>query len=187
MIPEADESLRALLRTAVPSVSMEPAEEGPGAVVTLRSLREDTTGLPANWEDLRDERGVVIARRPPIRRYELRYTVTANADTATERHRMLDALLATISRVATIDPPYVHDHFTGWPVMIRIDDPDTLVVGDPPLGLRLVVTAPMLLDWTSETSPPPAEFALGTGRSASRPTPEPTRPPRPLRTRRVPE
>lgn len=188
MIPEVDESLRALLLAAVPddvAVGVEPADEG--VVVTLKSLREDTNGLPANWADLRDDRGVVVARRPPTRRYELRYTVTAKAKTAADEHRLLDAMLASVSGTATIDPPYLHEHFAdaGMPVQIRVDDPPPSLT-DRPLGLDLVVTAPMLLTWTAEVAPPPDEFELDAGRSIPRP-PATERPPRPMRARRVRE
>ncbi len=182
MIPEVDESLRALLAAAVPDVSDQ------GVAITLTTIREDTTGLPANWEDLRDDRGVVVARRPPIRRYQLHYTITASGFSRPDEHRILDAILATISSTTTIDPPHLHDHFTdcGLAVLIRLDEPRPLLV-DRPLGLDLVVTAPMLLAWTSEVAPPPDEFELDAGRSISRPAPTDARPPRPMRARRVSE
>jgi hypothetical protein len=177
VIPEVDESLHALLVAAVPDVT--------AFTVRLTTIREDTAGLPANWADLRDDRGVVVARRPPIRRYELRYTV--NAAAADSEHRLLDAMLAAISATATIDPPHLHDHFTdcGLPVLIRLDEPSPLAV-DRPLGLDLVVTAPMLLAWTADVAPPPAEVELAASRSVSRPAPV-ARPARPLRARRISE
>jgi hypothetical protein len=178
VIPEVDESLRALLTAAVPDAG--------AFTVRLTTIREDTNGLAANWEDLRDDRGVVVARRPPIRRYELRYTVNANVPA--DEHRLLDAVLATISATTAIEPPHLHDHFAdcGLPVLIRLDEPSPLPV-ERPLGLDLVVTAPMLLTWTSDVAPPPDEFELDAGRSVARPAPTNERPPRPMRARRVSE
>jgi hypothetical protein len=189
VIPEADESLRALLLAAVPddvSVGVEPSDTG--VVTTLTSIREDTMGLPSNWEDLRDDRGVVVARRPPVRRYELRYTITAKAPSVTDAHRWLDAMLGMVSATMTIEPPYLHAHFAdcGFPVLVRVDEPRTSLV-ERPLGLDLVVTAPMLLGWTSEAAPPPEEFELDAGRAIPPPAARDPRPPRPLRSRRVRE
>jgi hypothetical protein len=137
---------------------------------------------------LRDDRGVVVARRPPIRRYELRYTVTARAVSTAEEHRLLDAMLASVSAMVTIDAPHLHEHFAevGMPVLIRVDELSPSLA-ERPLGLDLVVTAPMLLAWTSEVAPPPDEFELDAGRSVSRPAPANERPPRPMRARRVSE
>jgi hypothetical protein len=190
VIPEVDESLRALLSAACSSpVSVEPVDQG--IVLRLTTIREDTTGLPANWEDLRDDRGIVVARRPPIRRYELRYTVTATAPSTTEEHRLLDAMLATVSATATIDPPHLHEDFVanGQPVLIRVAEPISEPISgltERPLGLDLVVTAPMLLAWTSDVTPAPEEFQLDAGRSVPPPAPI-ARPPRPMRSRRISE
>ena len=189
VIPEVDESLRALLLAALPddvTVGVEPGSEG--VVATLRTIREDTSGLPANWEDLRDDRGVVVARRPPIRRYELRYAVTVHASSIADEHRLLDAMLGSVSVVTTIDPPYLHEHFAevAAPVLIRVDELSP-GLAERPLGLDLVVTAPMLLTLTSDVAAPPDEFELGAGRSTSRPATTNERPPRPLRARRVNE
>jgi len=186
VIPEVDESLRALLLAAVPddaTVSIEP--DGSDVVATLSDLREDTTGLPANWEDLRDDHGVVVARRPPIRRYELRYTVTVHAKSAAAEHALLDAMLASISAISTIDPPYRHADFAEFPLLIRIADQRPSLI-ERPLCLDLIVTAPMLLAWASEVAPAPEEFTLDAGRDVSRPAPD-SRPPRPMRGRRVHE
>lgn len=187
MIPEVDESLRALLLAAVPddvTIGIEP--DGSDVVATLTDLREDTMGLPANWEELRDERGVVVARRPPIRRYELRYTITTHADSSAAAHALFDAMLGSISAISSIDPPYRHDHFADFPILIRTAEPRPTMT-ERPLSLDVIITAPMLLAWTSDVAPPPDEFTLGASRGASRPTPPDTRPPRPLRARRARE
>jgi hypothetical protein len=186
VIPEVDESLRALLSAAAATpVSVEPADQG--VALRLTTIHEDTTGLPANWADLRDDRGIVVARRPPIRRYELRYTVTARASSTAAEHGLLDAMLAAVSLTATIEPPHLHEDFVdcGLPVLIRVAEPRPFLT-DRPLGLDLVVTAPMLTDWVSETAAPPDEFQLDAGRSVSRPVPA-SRPPRPMRARRIRE
>lgn len=187
VILQVDESLRALLLAAVPddaTVGIEP--DGSDVVATLTDLREDTTGLPANWEDLRDDRGVVVARRPPIRRYELRYTVTAHAKSAAAEHALLDAMLAGISAVSTIDAPYRHADFAEYPLLIRIADTRPTLT-DRPLCLDVIVTAPMLLAWASEVAPAPDEFTLDAGRDVSGPAPPDSRPPRPMRARRARE
>ncbi|HEY3609298.1 MAG TPA: hypothetical protein VGL06_17495 [Pseudonocardiaceae bacterium] len=186
MICEVDESLRALLAAAVP----------PGADVTatLTAIHEDVTALPANWSDVRDERGTVIARRPPIHRYELRYTVTVQATSehalqehALQEHALLDAVLTVISGTNRIAPPHLHEHFVdcGLPVLIRLDAwrPD---ITPRPLGLDLVITAPLLTGWTDEVAPAPDEFQLDAG-SGRPPALAAVRPPHPLRARRIRE
>jgi len=176
VICEVDESLRALLTAAVPS--------GADVQTTLTAIHEDVTGLPANWSDVRDERGTVIARRPPIHRYELRYTVTVQG---TSEHALLDAMLTAISGTNQIEPPHLHDHFVdcGLPVLIRLDNwrPETT---PRPLGLDLVITAPLLTASIDEVAPAPDEFHLDAN-GGRPPAPAPIRPPHPLRTRRIRE
>jgi hypothetical protein len=176
VICEVDESLRALLAAAVPS--------GADVQATLTAIHEDVTALPANWSDIRDERGTVIARRPPIHRYELRYTVTVQA---TSEHALLDAVLTAISGTNQIGPPHLHEHFVdcGLPVLIRLDAwrPDST---PRPLGLDLVITAPLLTGWTDEVAPAPEEFHLDAG-SGRPPALAAVRPPHPLRARRIRE
>ena len=179
MICEVDESLRALLAAAVPS--------GTDVQTTLTTIHEDVTGLPANWSDVRDERGTVIARRPPIHRYELRYTITVRATSTADEHALLDAVLTAISGTNQIEPPHLHEQFAdcGLPVLIRLDSwrPD---LTPRPLGLDLVITAPLLTAWTDEVAPAPDEFHLDAG-SGRPPAPAAVRPPHPLRTRRIRE
>jgi hypothetical protein len=176
VICEVDESLRALLAAAVPS--------GADVTATLTAIHEDVAALPANWSDVRDERGTVIARRPPIHRYELRYTVTVQA---TSEHALLDAVLTAISATNQIAPPHLHEHFVdcGFPVLVRLDAwrPE---VTPRPLGLDLVITAPLLTGWTDEVAPAPDEFNLDAG-SGRPPALAAVRPPHPLRTRRIRE
>lgn len=59
----------------------------------LYDIREDTSLLVADNQPLRDDDGRTIARRPPTRRYRLRYLVTAwTADDA--EHELLAAVLS---------------------------------------------------------------------------------------------
>lgn len=201
MICEVDESLCALLVASVPEgtlVSLEPEgtdgrdPEAAGQVrAVLGTIRQDVTGLPANWSDLRDDEGTVIARRPPIQRYELRYRVTARAASATEEHALLDAILTAVTSAPGIEQPHLHSSFTsaGQPVLIRVGEPvpEPWPVPDRAPGLDLVLTAPLLTEWIGEVTAPPAEFQLDA--SAGRPTAATAaaRPPRPLRARRIRE
>ena len=179
VICEVDESLRALLAAAVPS--------GTDVQTTLTTVHEDVTGLPANWSDIRDERGTVIARRPPIHRYELRYTVTVQTTSTDAEHALLDAVLTAISGTNQIQPPHLHEQFVGCglPVLIRLDSwrPE---LTPRPLGLDLVITAPLLTTWIDEVAPVPAEFHLDAA-GGRPPAPTPVRPPHPLRSRRIRE
>jgi hypothetical protein len=193
VICEVDESLRALLSAAVPEgTEVDLEREGaasPSVHAVLRSINEDVTGLPANWADLRDERGTVIARRPPIHRYELRYTVTVHADSVRAEHALLDGVLTTVSAAVRIEPPHLHEYFAdgGLPVLIRLDDPRPETAEHRPIGLDLVITAPLLTGWTDEVTQAPEEFHLDAGSRIAPTAPTPIRAPRPLRARRIRE
>jgi hypothetical protein len=192
MICEVDESLRALLVAALPDgtgVDLERDAETDGVHAALTTIHEDVTGLPANWADLRDDRGVVIARRPPIHRYELRYTVTVRAGSTGAEHALLDAVLTMVSSTTRIGPPHLHEHFAdcGLPVLIRLDEHRPELIAERPVGLDLVITAPLLTGWTDEVAPTPDEFALDAGRGRAPVPATPIRPPRPMRARRIRE
>jgi uncharacterized protein DUF4255 len=59
----------------------------------LHDIREDTSMLAADLQPLRDADGRTTARRPPTRRYRLRYLLTAWTDDDAE-HELLGAVLS---------------------------------------------------------------------------------------------
>jgi hypothetical protein len=153
----------------------------------LYEIREDVSGLAGDTYHIRDTDGRVTARRPPTRRYRLRYLLTAwVADNATEprptEHELLSAVLAGCVAIQSIPA----DCLTG-----SLVDADQLVTlrcapaDETPVGaelsarldvttLDLVVVAPLVPTPLAELAPAPSELDLhaepGTG-SARRPEP----------------
>lgn len=106
MIHEVDASLQAFLEATIAAsstsadISFEPptaewrqARKKATVNAFLYDVREDLDGRVADWEDVRNEVGKVIGRRPPRRRYQLSYLLSAWADTAREEHELLGTLL----------------------------------------------------------------------------------------------
>jgi hypothetical protein len=138
----------------------------------LYDVREDLTGRGADWDDIRDERGRVVARQPPPRRYELSYLVTAWGASADAEHELLGAVLAqAASRDVLPDdclPP-------GWPaarapLVVRSAPPQPVVepgdlwsgLGIPPrAAVNLVVTAPLIPARIDELEPLAERLDLG--------------------------
>jgi hypothetical protein len=170
-------------------------EDPPGKQVLsvfLYDIREDPVGRAADWDDVRDERGRVIGRQPPPRRYELSYLVTAWAGDAEQEHRLLSDVLRLVfdgeaipedCRVGSLAQ-------TTQPVLLRLvrrDPPHTPAqvwadLGLPPrLVLDLAITAPLVPALVTELAPPAQDMRLGVGRggpAAFRPEPPPgLRPP----------
>ncbi len=178
MIHDIDESLRALVRRdAVPDSAVEVAFDAPtrewvarrnSPVVDLYlyDIREDTTRRQTSWEDVKDDKGRVVGRRLPPRRYRLSYLVTAWTQRPEDEHRLLSALLACFVR---------HEFMPGELLTGTLDDetvPVLMTVALPPVEARsiadtwsamggelkpsldLVVTAPMNIDRALAAGPP---------------------------------
>jgi uncharacterized protein DUF4255 len=186
VLDHVDASLAAMLTRHLPdgtTVSFEapcPAwvDAPPGKQVVnafLYSLREEMDGRAADWEDVRDERGRVLGRQPPPRRYELSYLVTAWAGDAALEHRLLSDVL----RMAFAGEAFPADcrvgslAETGLAVLLRVVRPDppyspTAVWADLGLPPRLVVdvavSAPLAPPLVTELAPPAEGMHLGIGR-----------------------
>jgi hypothetical protein len=108
VIPEIDEALIGLLRSrAVPGKGVEVAFEAPtrdwGAGrnaptinVYLYNIREDTSRREYGVISVRDESGIVVYRRPPVRYFRLSYLVTCWTKRAEDEHRMLASVLGCL-------------------------------------------------------------------------------------------
>ena len=106
MIHEIDESLRRLvLRDAVNGSGVELSFEAPTKEwasrrntptinIYLYDIREDVERREVEYEEIRDEEGRVLERRPPPRRYTLSYLVTVWTQRPEDEHQVLSSLLA---------------------------------------------------------------------------------------------
>lgn len=105
MIPEIDEALFRLMRSgAVPDKGVEVAFEaptrewaarrsGPAVNVYLYDIREDVSRRESGVRDIRNEQGIVVGRRRPIRYFRLSYLVTSWTKRAEDDHRLLASVL----------------------------------------------------------------------------------------------
>lgn len=106
MIHDVDESLRALVQRDVlngtkvevsfdaPNKEWAGKRQGPTLNLYLYDVHEDVTRRRAQYEEKRDDRGRVVDRLMPPRRFRLSYLVTAWTQRPEDEHRLLSAMLA---------------------------------------------------------------------------------------------
>lgn len=190
MFHEIDAALTAVLRAAIepaPAVwfgvpGQERADEH-GVGLFLHAVREDLEGRTAVWLDERDERGAVVARRPPPRRYRVCYLVTCWSSTVEREHALLGHVLATLVEHEVVPA----GHLTG---SLRAAGTVRLDVAQaglptapvelwsaygiaPRAALDLVVTAPLAPAAITELRRAPEEVALGVDGGIAAPAAEP--------------
>jgi len=185
-LDDVDASLAAMLTQALPdgtTVSFEApapawADSPPGKQVVnafLYDIREERDGRNADWADIRDERGRVVGRQPPPRRYELSYLVTAWAGDAALEHRLLSDVLRMVfaGEAVPADCRVGSLAENPLPVLLRVvrqDPPHTPSkvwsdLGLPPrLVVDVAVSAPLVPPVSTELAPPAEGMHLGIGR-----------------------
>jgi hypothetical protein len=167
MIADVDASLRSLLRaTALHGSDVDVVFDSPtqqwrdhlsGSVVNahLWDVREDVSRRQNDWEDIRNDEGRVVGRRPPLHRYRLRYLVTAWGRNVADEHRLLSSLLSALADEQAIPADHVSGDLVeeGLPVFLTVALPSPGEDANPDLwsalgiaprpALDLVVTAPL--------------------------------------------
>jgi hypothetical protein len=167
MIADVDASLRSLLRaTALHDSKLDVVFDAPtrewsehlaGSAVNayLWEVREDVTRRQNDWQDVRNDEGRIVGRRPPLHRYRLRYLLTAWGGSTTDEHRLLSSVLASLADEQAIPADHVSGDLVeeGLPVFITValpadqDNPPWDLWGAlgiaPRPALDLVVTAPL--------------------------------------------
>jgi hypothetical protein len=108
VIPEIDEALFNLLRTgAVPDKGVEVAFEaptrdwaarrnGPAVNAYLYDIREETSRRNGGIQDVRNDQGLIVGRRRPVRFFRLSYLLTSWTKRAQDEHRLLAAVLGCL-------------------------------------------------------------------------------------------
>jgi Pvc16 N-terminal domain len=144
-----DAALTALVRSAVPG-SVELRFDPPGRDLLtsgeaislfLHRIVEDVAARAASWTDELDERGRVLARVLPPRRYRFCYLITAWATDRAAEHRRLGDVLAALA-------PHLHVPAEYLPPALRDGPPVDLDVAHPELpGVASDL-------WTSLRMPP---------------------------------
>ena len=173
VIAEVNRALRALLTPLLPAgctVRFGPLSQEPGVDLFLAGVREDEAGAGTDWTDIRDDTGRVTARRPPIRRFELRYQVGVVAKDEEDEAHLLDAVLTVVDPKQRIDPKLLNGDLAGQPVTMRLDGglspyPDRTV-------LNIVVNAPLVLPPVTDVAPPADQISLGVA-GPGKPLPKP--------------
>jgi hypothetical protein len=180
VIADVNHALRALLTPRLPTggeVRFGPRDRpssGPDETAVtffLAGVREDEKASGTEWEDLRGPDGRVVARRPPIRRFDLHYLVTAQAPSWELEAQLLDAVLAAVDPGTRVAPDLLGETLADHPVVLRLGE-------RPPYPtecttLSVVANAPLVLPPIAGLAPPAesirlAVAATGRDRPASR-------------------
>jgi len=141
-------------------------------------LRDDPDGRQSGDRDVRADDGTLLGRQAPARRYELKYLVTARAESAEAEYELLDAVLLAVTGLDALPsdclPKGLAD--AGLPVFLQVCSERTPAGAGVPAhaGFELAVSAPLLPPLQTELAPPAAELSVGVRRTV------PPRPPSPL-------
>jgi hypothetical protein len=196
VISDVGRALRTLLRPHLPSHAViqlgppvDASDQGratdPAVHLVLRWLRDDPNGRQSGDTDVRASDGTLLGRQAPARRYELRYLITARADSVEVEHKLLDAVLLAVAGLDSLPggclPKGLAD--TGLPVFIRVcaDPAPNWSVMPAHASFELNVSAPLLPPLQTDLAPPAAELSVGVRRrlpprqalSPQRPAPPP--------------
>jgi hypothetical protein len=198
VIPEVDDALRALVAGAgrdaskaacsfdPPTPDWAAEVKRPTVNLFLLDVRENLEARAGDWADVRDDTGRLVGRRPPLRRYDLRYVVSVWGGTVEAQRVLFDALLAAVPTYDTLPPELLTGTLADQEIAVRLriaqDDLGVSVVdlwsalGQPPCTtVTLVVTAPLLPAVDTVLAPPASTLDIGlAGRR-----PRPGRPPVP--------
>lgn len=194
MIHDVDESLRALVRRDVlnganvevsfeaPSKDWAARRNAPTVNLYLYDIREDVSRRPAHFEEIRNDRGLVVERRPPPRQFRLSYLVTAWTQRPEDEHRLLSAMLACFLPLDTLPAdvlrgeagdqsrPLVVTIGLPLPADRNISDVWSALGGELKPSLDLVVTAPFETRRTRPVGPPVREERIVMAQRTREPT-----------------
>jgi hypothetical protein len=153
----------------------------------LVQINENVDARPGAWADVRGDNGQTIGRQPPLRRYDLRYMLSAWGAGAQAEHRLLGAVLALVPAYDSIPAELLAGSLAELelPVRLRIAQDELGVsvtdvwssLGQPVrASLTLVVTAPLLPALVTELAPPADSVDIGLAgvrpRKGSAPAPD---------------
>ncbi len=166
MINDVDESLRALLRRDVldgggveisfeaPSKEWSVRRNTPTLNLYLYEIREDLERRQVQYEEVRDERGIVVERRLPPRKFKLSYLLTAWTQRPDDEHRLLSSTLSCFLRFDALPEDILQGELAAQPYPVRItvglplppersiSDVWTALGGELKPSLDLIVTTP---------------------------------------------
>ncbi len=181
MIHDVDESLRELLRRDVmngagleisfdiPSAEWAARRTAPALNLYLYDIQEALKRREVQYQEVRNDQGIVVARVMPPRRYKLSYLVTAWTQRPEDEHRLLSAVLSCFIRsdavpqdvlqggLAGLDEPVHCTIALPLPPERSISDLWSTLGGGLKASLDLVVTAPFATGRHQFVGPPVTE------------------------------
>jgi hypothetical protein len=187
VIHHVDAAVTALIRSALPDdvdVRIDPpgaAPAGDAVLLFLHRVAEDVAARAASWSDELDERGRVVARTLPPRRYRFCYAVTAWAGDRAVEHARLGAVLDTLAWLSHVPveclPPELR---SGPPIDLDVAHPDLpglssdlwATFGVPPRSfLDVVLSVTMTPKVVTPLAVPPSVLDLGVRGATPAPAP----------------
>ncbi|SCL35124.1 Protein of unknown function [Micromonospora pallida] len=187
MIWDVDLSVRAWLGSYLPPgvpVVFDPPDrcaELAGELVSafLLDVEEDSSGVSATWDDLRDATGQVTARRPPGRRYRFSYLLTAWGPDTEREHRLLGDLLVGCAECTALPTRFLAGALarTNQAVVVRSAPHREGTAGSAWLprggpartGLHLQLLVPFVPEASTELAPAPREVSVNSSRQPGDP------------------
>jgi hypothetical protein len=181
MIHELDESLRALVtREALNGSGVEvtfdaPTKEwaarrnAPTLNIYLYDIREDVERRQVEFQEVHDEKGRVVERRAPPRRFKLSYLITAWTQRPEDEHRLLGAVLGCVLRNDSLPRDVLAGSLAEQPLALitniclpppedrNLSDVWSALGGELKPSLDLVVSMPYDARRTEESAPPVLE------------------------------
>jgi hypothetical protein len=166
MINDIDDTLRALLRRDVlngasvdisfeaPNREWSTRRNTPTINLYLYEIREDLQRREVQYEDIRDERGIVVERRPPPRKFKLSYLLTAWTQRPDDEHRLLSSSLSCFLRFDSLPEDILQGELAAQDHPVRvtvalplppersISDVWNALGGELKPSLDLIITAP---------------------------------------------
>ena len=144
MINEVDEALRNLVKAEVingadvevlfeaPTRDWASRRNTPTVDLYLYDIREDLRLRQTGMIEVRDDRGMVVERRPVPRYFKLAYLITAWTQRAEDEHRLLSAILACFMRYDTVPDAFL------TPLLLDLGLPLQVMIAYPPPENRQV-------------------------------------------------
>ncbi|MFG3712519.1 Pvc16 family protein [Micromonospora sp. NPDC049460] len=182
MIWDVDLSVRAWLGSYLPPgvpVVFDPPDrcaqlDGERVSAFLLDVEEDSSGVSASWDDLRDATGQVTGRRPPGRRYRFSYLLTAWGPDTEREHRLLGDLLVGCAGCTALPVRFLVGALAraNQSVVVRSAPRREGDAGSAWLphggaartGLHLQLLVPYVPEATTDLAPAPREVSVSAGR-----------------------
>ncbi|MDL5156579.1 DUF4255 domain-containing protein [Actinomycetospora termitidis] len=168
MIHEVDEALRRLVREEAlgaadvdvvldaPTREWAARRSAPTVDLYLYDIREDLRRRERGMINEYDDRGTIVARRPPPRHVKLSYLVTAWTQRPEDEHRLLASMLSTLLAHESLPPGVLGTTLAGYgvpvPLAVALPPPEdrsfadvwNALGGELKPSLDVVVTAPLV-------------------------------------------